>query len=164
MSRLRVGLGFDVHRLQKSSRSLVLAGVRIPCAWSIKAVSDGDVVLHAVADSILGAACLGDIGDYFAPSAPSSRGLNSSVIVKKVLEKCKKRYTLVNVDVTILAEKPRLVQHKRAMKQSLAKLLKTKAVNIKIKSKEGLDILGAKDAISCIAFTLLEQCSKSTTP
>ena len=157
MIKLRIGLGFDVHRLRKSKRALILGGVKIPCAFSLEAVSDGDVVLHAVADSICGAASLGDIGDYFAPEAKSSQGLDSALILKKVLAKSRGRYRIANLDVTILAEKPRLVKHKKAIRQSLIRLLETKEVNIKIKSKEGLDILGAKNAISCIAIILFRQ-------
>lgn len=158
MKSYRVGLGFDVHRLKKSKRALMLAGVEIPCPFSLEAVSDGDVVLHAVADGILGATCKGDIGDYFPPEAVSSKDLDSKNILKKALQQCQKSYTLVNVDVTIVAERPRLFKHKKAMQQSLINLLGTKAVNIKIKSKEGLDILGPKNAISCLVLILLQQC------
>jgi len=158
MNKYRVGLGFDVHRLRRSKRPLVLAGIKVPSPLSLVAVSDGDVVMHAIADSICGAACLGDIGDYFPPQAVSSKDIDSKRIIRKILQRCRRAYSLVNVDVTIVAEKPRLVKYKKAMKQSLSSLLGTKAVNIKIKSKEGLDILGAKNAISCIAVVLLQQC------
>jgi 2-C-methyl-D-erythritol 2,4-cyclodiphosphate synthase len=153
-----VGLGFDVHRISRKKKGLVLAGVRIPCSFGLEAVSDGDVVLHAASDAVCGAAGLGDIGDYFPPSAKKSKGLSSRVIAAAILRKAKGKFKIENLDITIIAEKPRLVSYKPSMLASLAKIFAPARVNIKIKSKEGLDILGGKNAIACIALASLKRC------
>tara|TARA_B100000315_G_scaffold258860_1_gene312485 strand:+ start:425 stop:901 length:477 start_codon:yes stop_codon:yes gene_type:complete len=151
MKKYRVGFGFDVHKTSRKKRDLVLAGVVIPCSFSLAAVSDGDVVLHAVADAICGATCLGDIGDHFPPRAKKSKNIDSKDIVKFILKKISKKHKISNIDLIIVAEKPRLVKHKKAMLSSLKKIFAISAVNVKIKSKEGLDILGGKNSLACLA-------------
>jgi len=155
MKGYRVGLGFDVHRISKRKKDLILGGVKILCSFGLIAVSDGDVVLHAVSDALCGAVGLGDIGDYFPPQAKASKGLNSRKIVEYILRKVKKNFRISNIDITIIAEKPKLISHKKKIVDSLKKILSISAVNLKIKSKEGLDILGSKNAISCIAVVLV---------
>ncbi|MCP4652786.1 MAG: 2-C-methyl-D-erythritol 2,4-cyclodiphosphate synthase [Candidatus Omnitrophica bacterium] len=156
MSKSKIGLGFDVHRFDKNKRGLLLGGYKISRARSLLAVSDGDVVLHAVCDALCGAASLGDIGDYFPPDCPKSKGIKSLDILKFVLAKIKK-YNLINIDITIIAEKPKLSIHKPKIVASLRRILKTKNVNVKVKSKEGLEILGGKDAVTCLAAVLIEK-------
>lgn len=151
----KVGLGFDVHRFSKAKKDLVLGGVVIPAAFSLRAVSDGDVVLHAVSDALCGAAGLGDIGDYFPPQDKKSKGLDSKKIVKFILGKVNKKFKISNIDIIIITEKPKLVSHKKKIVESLKKILSISTVNLKIKSKEGLDILGSKNAMSCVAAVLL---------
>ncbi len=148
---INTGFGFDTHRICKEKKPLVLAGVKVKADFNLRAVSDGDVVLHAMADALCGAACLGDIGDHFPPENKISEGIDSRKIVKFVLKKVDKKYRIVNIDVTIIAERPRLVKYKKKMTESLRKIFSVKKINVKIKSKEGLDILGGKNAICSMA-------------
>ncbi len=160
MKDYTVGLGFDVHRFSKKKRPLILGGVKISSDFGLEAVSDGDVLLHAISDAVCGACLLGDIGDYFPPQEASSKGINSCDIAKFILKKIKNKFVITNIDVTIIAEKPRLSKHKKEITKSLRKIFRIKAVNVKIKSKEGLDILGSKKAISCLALAVAKKCSK----
>ncbi len=155
---LRVGFGFDVHRFNPRKKSLILAGVTIPAPFGIDAVSDGDVLLHAVSDALCGGAGLGDIGDHFPPRRKSSKGISSKKILKCILEELEGKYRLLNADVIIIAQRPRLSPHKKKMTESLKKLLKNKDVNIKIKSKENLEILGGIDALAVMATVLMKKC------
>lgn len=147
----RIGWGFDVHTFTARRKNLILGGAVIPCSFGIDAVSDGDLVLHAVADAVCGACALGDIGDYFPPAAAQSKGIASTKIVNFILQKIKKHYTIVNIDITIIAQKPKLVSHKPRILDSLKSIFKGSVVNVKIKSKEGLNILGGTNAIACTA-------------
>lgn len=158
MKGYRVGLGFDVHRFSKAKKPLILGGADIPCNFSVSAVSDGDVLLHAIADAVCGACTLGDIGDYFPPQDAKSRGIDSRKIVQFILGKIKNKFIIVNIDATIITEKPRLSGYKKRILKSLCAILNTKAVNVKIKSKEGLDILGSREAISCLALAVVKKC------
>jgi 2-C-methyl-D-erythritol 2,4-cyclodiphosphate synthase len=158
MKDYRVGLGFDVHRFSKARKPLILGGVNIPCNFSLSAVSDGDVLLHAIADAICGACQLGDIGDYFPPQAAQSKGLDSRKIAQFILKKIGSKFIIVNIDATIITEKPRLSAHKRKILKSLREIFHVKTINVKIKSKEGLDILGSKKAISCLSLAVVKKC------
>ncbi len=149
------GLGFDVHKISRRKKDLILGGVKIPCLFSLEAISDGDVVLHALSDGLCGACNLGDIGDYFPPEAKESKGINSCNILKFILNKLHNKYSIENIDITIVAEKPRLVSYKKEITDSLRSILNITMVNVKIKSKEGLDILGGKNSISCFANVLV---------
>lgn len=149
MKDIYTGLGFDVHKFVKNKKPLILGGVLIPGDLSLSAVSDGDVVLHSVCDAICGACGLGDIGDYFPPSDPKCQELDSKVIAEFILKKCAK-YEILNIDVTIIAEKPRLAVYKPEMTSSLKKIFKCLKINVKIKSKEGLNILGGLNSIACL--------------
>ncbi len=158
MDDYRIGTGFDVHRFaEKKEGDLILGGIVIDSPYSLEAVSDGDVVLHAVCDALCGAAGLGDIGDMFPPEDKASAGISSLQIVKAVQEKVKDKYVMVNMDITIIAEKPRLSGQKEAMTGSLQNIFSANEVNIKIKSKEGLNILGGSEAIACMATVLLKK-------
>lgn len=148
----KFGLGFDVHKISKKKRPLTLGGVKIPCSFSLTAVSDGDVLLHAACDALCGAAGCGDIGDYFPPNDKGSKDIDSKKIAGFILGKFRKKYILSNLDVTIVAQKPRLVPYKVKISASLKKIFDCSSVNVKIKSKEGLDILGGKNAISCLVL------------
>lgn len=157
MKNYRVGFGFDVHRFSREKKPLVLGAVKIPCAHSLKAVSDGDVLLHAIADALCGACSLGDIGDYFPPSR-KYEGIDSKEIIKFILRAIGKKTRIINLDVIIVAEKPKLVAHKKNITESLKNIFHIQNINVKIKSKEGLHILGGKDAISCFALAYVEVC------
>jgi len=158
MKSIRVGLGFDVHRFSKRRKSLILAGIKVAEGFGLEAVSDGDVVLHAICDGILGAACLGDIGDYFPPHNKGLKGIKSTKIVRYVLKEINKAYKIVNIDTTIVSQKPPLAKYKKKILDSLRDIFGASNINIKIKSKEGLGILGGKNALACFCIVLLEKC------
>lgn len=152
-----VGLGFDVHKFIKGRRGFLLGGVRIECEWEVDAVSDGDVVLHAVCDSLLGAAGLGDIGDYFPPGKEKIKGIESRKILEFVLAKIKRKFKIVNVDITIVADKPPLKSYKPQIVNSLKQMLEVEMVNLKVKSKEKTIVFGGSDSIVCWAIVSLKE-------
>ena len=161
MKGYRVGLGFDVHRLSKRKKDLILGGAKIPSPLSLIAVSDGDVVLHAISDALCGAAGLGDIGDYFPPQDEKSKGIDSKKILNFILKKVRRNFTIGNLDIVIVTDKPRLYPYKGKITKSLKELLLTTKINVKVKSKEKLNILGSKNSISCLAFISLRKTKKS---
>jgi len=156
MKGYRVGIGIDLHRFSKKKKALILGGARVPFSFGLKAVSDGDVILHAVSDALCGACCLGDIGDYFPPEAEESSGINSRQIVRFVLEKVKKKFKIVNIDITVVADKPRLSIYKKDILKTLKKIFLISEVNLKIKSKENGSFLGSKNSISALAVVLVK--------
>lgn len=156
MNKYRIGFGFDVHRFSKRKKALILGGIKIPYPFGLKAVSDGDVVLHAISDALCGFSCLGDIGDYFPP-AKQYAGIDSKKIAAFIVNKIVKRFKIINIDVTIVAQRPRLIPYKKRMTGSLKRIFSTPDINIKIKSKEGLDILGGKSAIACFVIVLAKR-------
>lgn len=151
--RSRFGFGYDIHRLVQG-RALVLGGVKIEHPKGLLGHSDGDVVLHAICDALLGSIAAGEIGVYFPPTDLTIMGLASSTIAEKVLEILKaKKAVIANVDATIVAEEPRLKPHYENIRKSVAKILKLdlENVSIKAKSREGLGDIGHGDAIACYA-------------
>lgn len=147
------GFGFDIHRLV-AGRELWLAGVKLPHDKGLLGHSDGDAVLHAACDAVLGALGLGEIGISFPPSDPKFKGLASKEIVAHVLGKVAEAGgEIVHLDCTLIAEEPKLKPHYEAMKASLAALfrLAPSRVSLKAKSHEGLDAVGRGEAISCHA-------------
>ncbi len=160
MNNYKVGLGFDVHKFSHKKREFKLGGALIPSNISLEAVSDGDVLLHAVSDAICGACLLGDIGDHFPPQAKESKNIDSKKIVEFVLGKISKKFKIVNIDITLISEKPKLFPHKKKILSSLKKIFGMKDINLKIKSKEGLDILGSKKAMSCFALVVMKKYEK----
>ena len=156
--KLRVGTGFDLHRLVPG-RPLVLGGVRIPHETGLAGHSDADALLHAVADALLGAAGLGDIGRLFPNDDPRFAGADSAALLREVMDRVRSAgWRPVNVDTTVIAEKPRLAPHISAMRQSLARLLDLRedAVSVKAKTHEGLDAIGKQEAIAAQAVVLLQ--------
>jgi 2-C-methyl-D-erythritol 2,4-cyclodiphosphate synthase len=154
---MRVGSGFDVHAFGPGD-SVTLGGVRIPHAHGVRAHSDGDVVLHALCDALLGAAGLGDIGEHFPDSDPQWRGADSTRFVAAVLGMLRARQLRVlNCDVTVLAQAPRVAPHRAAMRQRIAQLLGVAAecVNVKATTTEGLGFLGRAEGIAAQAVVLL---------
>ncbi len=149
-----VGLGWDLHRLE-AGRPLILCNITIPFEKGLLGHSDADVGLHAVTDALLGAAGLGDIGEKFPPSDPKWKGADSGRLLQTVLEDVKRAgWHVVNVDVTIVAERPKMTLHKAQMRQRLAELLDVgpERVNIKAKTSEGVDAVGKGEAISAYAI------------
>lgn len=160
----RTGIGTDIHRLVEG-RPLMLGGVEVPFDLGLLGHSDGDVVLHAVIDAILGAAGLGDIGTLFPDTDPQWKDADSRDLVLRVREKYKKdRWEIVNVDVIVHAERPKLGTHKGHIKRAIAGLLDTDFANVNIKAKtnEGLDAVGEGRAIACTTMVLLRRRLKRT--
>ena len=149
-----IGHGYDLHRLQPGRR-LLLAGVEVSTEISAIAHSDGDVVIHALVDAILGALALGDIGEHFPDTDPQWKDAASTLFLQHAYELAKSAgYTLVNADVTILAERPRLKAFKPLMIDNLKQLLGGQ-VNIKAGTNEKCDAIGRGEAIAAHAVVLL---------
>jgi 2-C-methyl-D-erythritol 2,4-cyclodiphosphate synthase len=155
---MRIGHGYDVHRFEKGDH-IFLGGVRIPFVKGLLAHSDGDVLLHAICDALLGAAGLGDIGRLFPDTEASYKGISSRVLLKDVgglLEK--KGFRVINIDATVLAEAPKVTPYAKEMCVNIADDLKmlTTAVNIKGTTTEKMGFLGRGDGIAAEAVCLLE--------
>ncbi len=149
----RAGFGYDIHRLVEG-RPLILGGIKIEHTKGLLGHSDGDVVLHSVCDALLGSISAGEIGVYFPPTDLTLMGISSVVIAEKTLEVLtSKKARIINVDVTILAEEPKLKPHYGCIRDSVAKILKMDSgdVSIKAKSREGLGDIGHGEAIVCYA-------------
>ncbi len=152
---MSTGIGYDIHKLVPD-RSLILGGVKIDYHLGFLAHSDGDVVIHAVIDAILGACGLGDIGDYFPDTDSAYKGADSSKLLAQILKLITDRgFTIEHVDVIIHAEKPKLRDKKQVIRENLAKLmgLGLEKVNLKAKTNEGLDAVGESHAIAAWAVT-----------
>ncbi len=159
MSDLRIGLGIDLHRLEPG-RPCVLGGVRIDCDKGPAAVSDGDVVLHAATDAVLGAAGLDDLGTLFPENDPANQGRDSAEFCGRALDLIRARGLAVrSLDVVVEAELPRLKPHRGAMRRRLAELFAAdpERVNVKGKSGEGLDAIGNRLAIRATVVALLDK-------
>ena len=160
---LRIGHGYDVHRFAAQfdeDKPLVLAGLRLPEQRSLQAHSDGDLVLHAICDAILGALALGDIGEHFPDDDPQFADVDSRLLLARVLALAAARnFRLVNIDVTVVAQVPRLSPHREAMQANLASLLKLAKdrVNIKATTTEGLGDIGKELGMACHAVVLLSR-------
>lgn len=161
MSGLRIGQGFDVHAFTDGD-FVTLAGVKIPHTRGILAHSDGDVLLHAVCDALLGAAALGDIGMHFPDSDERWKGADSRAFVRHVCALLKERgYQVVNIDATVIAEAPRLGKHRESMRANLAADLQLDLdrVNVKATTTEKLGFIGRSEGIACQAIALIEEAS-----
>jgi len=154
---MRIGHGYDVHRLVEG-RKLILGGVEIPFEKGLDGHSDADVLLHALSDAILGAAALGDIGHLFPDTDPSIKGIDSRIVLRKVMEVAKEAgYCLVNCDVTMIAQKPKIATYLQAMRQNIADDLGVdiSAVSVKATTEENLGFTGNGEGMSCHAVVLL---------
>jgi 2-C-methyl-D-erythritol 2,4-cyclodiphosphate synthase len=155
---VRVGIGYDVHPL-RSGRDLVIGGVHIDHPLGLDGHSDADVLTHAVIDSLLGAAALGDIGQHFPASDPGYQGASSQDLLTMVVRTVRQAgYRVVNVDSTVVAEQPRLQPHIDAIRKQLATTLGIDfgAVSVKATSPEGLGALGREEGIAAHAVALIE--------
>jgi len=153
----RIGIGYDIHRFVKG-RQLVLGGVAIPHSKGLDGHSDADVVLHAVSDALLGAACKGDIGEHFPNADKKYKDISSLILLGQVREMISREgYRVGNVDVVIQAEEPNLRNHKPRMKAAIAKALHIDEsfVNIKATTNEGLGAIGAGRGIAAFAAAVL---------
>lgn len=156
---LRIGHGYDVHRFV-SGDHLMLGGVRIPYHSCFEAHSDGDVLLHAVCDAVLGALGEGDIGHWFPDSDPAYKNMDSRLLLKQVAQVADKLgYGLSNIDVTIIAQAPKMASYIPEMKKNLAEDLEADigCVNIKATTTEKLGYIGREEGIACHAVVLLNQ-------
>lgn len=159
MKPFRIGYGEDIHRT-KEGRPLILAGVKIPSAFGLDGHSDADVVYHAISDAILGAMSLGDIGLYFPPEDPRYEGCDSSLILEKCYGMAKEcGYVLGNLDVALLAEKPKLLPYAQAMRENIARILEAdiEDVGLQLMTNEGLDAIGEGKAIRATAVLYLQR-------
>jgi 2-C-methyl-D-erythritol 2,4-cyclodiphosphate synthase len=150
------GIGWDSHRLVEG-RPLILGGVTIPSDRGLAGHSDADVLAHAVIDALLGAAGLGDIGGRFPDTDPRWKDASSEALLADVMKDVGAAWRVVNLDVTVIAERPKLAPHREAIRARLAARLGTSAVNVKAKTAEGLGPVGAGDAIECHAVVQLEK-------
>ena len=156
---MRVGFGIDVHAFGPGD-SVVLGGVRIPHSRGVVAHSDGDVLLHALVDALLGAAALGDIGEHFPDSDPRWRDAASQQFVSTTLEMLARRsWRVVNVDLTLLAQQPRLAPWREQIRHAIAKLLAIPIadVNLKATTTEHLGFLGRNEGLAAMATVLIDQ-------
>jgi 2-C-methyl-D-erythritol 2,4-cyclodiphosphate synthase len=157
----RIGIGFDIHRLEADAApdaGIALGGLRIPCPWRVVAHSDGDVVLHALCDALLGAVAAGDLGEHFPDNDASHRGRDSAWFVGRVLalpQLC--GWRIANLDINIIAETPRLMAHKPAIRARIRDLLGLAdgCVSVKARSHEGVDAIGRKEAIAAQCVVLV---------
>ena len=156
---LRIGLGRDLHRLV-SGRKFLLGGVEIPFEKGELAHSDGDVLTHVIIDALLGAAALGDIGEFYPDNDPAWKDANSLELLKKTWQRVKAQgWQLVNLDCTIVCEKPKILPYREEIRRSLAQTLEieTSQVFVKGKTNEGLGPIGSGEAVEALAVCLLEK-------
>ena len=156
---MRIGHGYDVHRLVEG-RDLILGGVKIDFELGLLGHSDADVLLHAVSDALLGAAGLGDIGRHFPDTDPKYKGADSRVLLRHVVELVREKgYRISNVDVTMIAQKPKLKDHIPQMVKNIAADLEIpeNRVNVKATTEEKLGFTGSMEGLRCHAVCLLEE-------
>jgi 2-C-methyl-D-erythritol 2,4-cyclodiphosphate synthase len=155
---IRIGSGYDVHAFAPE-RPLVLGGVVIPHEYGLAGHSDADAVIHAVVDSLLGAAALGDIGQHFPSHDPRWKDQPSSVFLSYTLDLLQKhQWSIGNIDATIVAERPRMTPHIQAMREHLAKHLHLpiEQVSVKATTTDGLGFTGRREGIACYSVALIE--------
>ncbi len=155
---MRIGHGYDAHRLVED-RLLILGGVTIPYEKGLEGHSDADAVIHALCDAILGALCLGDIGNHFPDTDPELKNIDSRILLKQVFDLMNvKKYMLLNADITILAQAPKMANHIAAMRENLASDLDSKIENINIKATttEQMGFVGRGEGIEVHAVVLLD--------
>ena len=155
---MRIGHGYDVHKLVEG-RDLILGGVKIPFEKGLLGHSDADVLLHAVSDSLLGAAALGDIGRHFPDTDPAYKGADSLELLRIVGEKVREAgYKVGNIDVTMIAQRPKLKDYIPTMRENIARVLSVDVsqINVKATTEEHLGFTGDGSGMSCHAVCLLE--------
>ena len=154
---MRIGLGYDVHKLV-TDRKLILGGVEIPYEYGLLGHSDADVLLHAIMDSLLGAAALGDIGKHFPDTDPKYKGISSIALLKEVGKLLYENgYKISNIDSTIIAQKPKMAPHIQLMRKNIANALNIDIdqINVKATTEEGLGFTGEGLGISSQSICLL---------
>ena len=156
---MRIGSGYDVHKLVEN-RDLILGGVNIPYEKGLLGHSDADVLLHAIMDALLGAAALGDIGGHFPDTDPAYKGADSKKLLSGVWDLIsQKEYCIMNIDATVIAQRPKLKPYIPEMRKNIAEILHIDIdqVNVKATTEEGLGFTGAGEGIAASAVCLLEK-------
>jgi len=149
----RIGIGYDSHRFAPGG-PLILGGIAIPTDYSLAGHSDGDAVAHAVTDAVLGAAALGDIGEMFPDTDPELRGADSMQMLRAAVDRAREAgYAIVNADVVIITETPKVGPYRAAMRAALAETLRVAVsdVNVKGKTNEGMGWIGRGEGLACVA-------------
>jgi 2-C-methyl-D-erythritol 2,4-cyclodiphosphate synthase len=155
----RIGIGYDIHKLVKG-RKLFLGGINIPYHKGLLGYSDADVLLHAICDALLGAAGVGDIGEYFADSDPKYKGIASKLLLEKVAGILKrKKIKIINIDSIVIAQEPNLSAFKKKIREKVSSILgiSSSCVNIKAKTNEGIGQVGKKCAICAFAVAAINR-------
>ncbi len=162
---MRVGLGYDVHKLVEG-RDLILGGVKIPYEKGLLGHSDADVLVHAIMDSLLGAAAMGDIGKHFPDTDPAYKGADSLKLLEHVGKLLDENlYVIENIDATIIAQRPKMSPHIQTMRENVARVLgiEVDQINIKATTEEGLGFTGAGEGISSQAICAIEKITNFAT-
>ena len=157
---MRIGHGYDVHRLVED-RKLIMGGVEIPWEKGLLGHSDADVLLHAIADAILGALAMGDIGKHFPDTDPAFKGADSMKLLEHVVGLVSGRgYRVGNLDATIIAQRPKMAPHIATMRENIARVCRVdlERINVKATTEEGLGFTGRAEGISAHAVVLMEKC------
>jgi 2-C-methyl-D-erythritol 2,4-cyclodiphosphate synthase len=155
---MRIGQGYDIHPLREG-RALILGGVTIPHSHGLDGHSDADALTHAVCDALLGAMGEGDLGTRYPASNPEFKDLSSLLMLENVVQSLtEKKYALVNLDTVICAQAPKIAPYMKSMQESLARVLQVDGhqVNIKVKSGEGIGMIGRGDGIAVLAVCLIQ--------
>jgi 2-C-methyl-D-erythritol 2,4-cyclodiphosphate synthase len=158
-NNLRIGIGYDIHTLVPG-RKLILGGTEIPFSKGLEGWSDADALTHAVMDALLGAAALGDIGQHFPSGEPEYEGISSIVLLEQIVEKLEERgYKVVNIDATVVAEKPRLREYIDDMRHNLSHVLglDMDRVSVKASTNNGVGDIGRGEGIAAIAVAMIEE-------
>ncbi len=156
---MRIGHGYDVHRLV-ADRKLIMGGVEIPWEKGLLGHSDADVLLHAIADALLGALAMGDIGKHFPDTDPAFKGADSMKLLTHVVALTRGRgYRVGNLDATIIAQKPKMAPHIPAMRENIARAcgVELERINVKATTEEGLGFTGRAEGISAHAVVVMER-------
>ncbi len=156
--KFRIGYGFDVHALQQG-RPFVLGGITIPSPFGPLGHSDADVLIHAICDALLGAAALGDIGMHFPDNTPEFKNIDSKILLQRVIHLLKeKNYSIVNIDSTVILEKPKIAPHIEAMRESLSVVMQIPINDISIKAttNEKMGYVGRGEGVSAHAVAMIE--------
>jgi 2-C-methyl-D-erythritol 2,4-cyclodiphosphate synthase len=153
-----IGFGYDSHRLASEGR-LLIGGIEISSDIGVIAHSDGDVLAHALIDALLGATGNGDIGTLFPDNDPAYKGIDSMLLLDRTMKLLEKQYTIINIDITLLLEKPKLAEYKNAIRQNVAQHCSVNAefVNIKAKTNERMGFVGRSEGIACYCVVQLDK-------
>ncbi len=156
---MRIGYGVDFHKFKKS-RKLILGGIEIPSTFGFEGHSDADVMTHAVCDALLGAAALGDIGEHFPDTDKKYKNIPSILLLEHVVDLLKKKkLRIINIDIVLLMEKPKILPYKADMKKELCKAtgLKPDCLNIKATTTEKMGFIGRMEGAECRAVALIKE-------